>query len=61
MIETVQEIRDQSSSSKCNVLLVAHNMSRADYPVIQKALLEDKRLTLVGQCASGMAKISYTY
>jgi hypothetical protein len=64
MIDTAHEIRDQTSSSseaKVNILFVAHNMSRADYPVIQKALLDDKRITLTGQCASGMAKISYTY
>ena len=49
MIDTAHEIRDQNSSEgKCNILFVAHNMSRADYPVIQKALLGDERITLVG-------------
>lgn len=34
---------------------------KADHPLIQKAMLEDPRFRLTGQCASGMAQISYTY
>lgn len=60
MIKVAREIRGEQKGA-VNVFFVAHNMARADYPVIQKALLEDPRITLTGQCASGMAKISYTY
>jgi hypothetical protein len=60
MIQTAKDIQGHQQGD-VNVFFCAHNMARADYPVIQKALLDDKRIILTGQCASGMAKISYTY
>lgn len=41
--------------------LFAHNGHKADYPLIEKTLLNSDLFTLEKQCASGMAKISYTW
>lgn len=41
--------------------MVAHCGHKADYPILEKSMLEDARFKCISQCASGMAKISYTY
>jgi hypothetical protein len=51
----------KSKKNKCVISLFAHNGHKADYPIVEKALLETPLFRLEGQCASGMAKISYTY
>lgn len=47
--------------NKCTVSLFAHNGHKADYPLVEKALLNSTLFRLESQCASGMAKISYTW
>jgi hypothetical protein len=49
------------SQFKCVISLFAHNGHKADYPLVEKTLLESSLFRMEGQCASGMAKISYTY
>lgn len=51
----------KSKNNKCVISLFAHNGHKANYPIVEKALLESPLFRLEGQCASGMAKISYTY
>ena len=61
MCDTIYDKYYENKDYKCIISLVAHNGHKADYPLIMKSLLNDKRYTLISQCASGMAKISYKY
>lgn len=49
------------NDTKLVINIMAHNGFKADYPIFEKALLESKLFTLTSQCASGMAKISYSF
>lgn len=56
-----EAISTDMRSTRMTLNIFAHNGHKCDYPIVEKALLNSSLFQMVGQCASGMAKISYTY